>query len=70
MLMPPAAAALDDAAPLPCYMAVCQVLSRAVRAGEMLTAAALHKPVASALWRLRAAQDQRFLSNATARRVA
>ncbi|MDB5857295.1 MAG: hypothetical protein JWQ76_984 [Ramlibacter sp.] len=70
LLMPAAPAALDDAAPLPYYMAVGQVLSRAVRAGEMLTAAALHKPVASALWRLRAAQDQRFLSKAPAGTVA
>jgi predicted homoserine dehydrogenase-like protein len=70
MLMPAAPAALDDSAPLPYYMAVDQVLSRAVRAGEMLTAAALHKPVASALWRLRAVQDQRFLSNPPAGTIA
>jgi predicted homoserine dehydrogenase-like protein len=46
--------------PLPYYMATGNRLSRAVRAGEYLTADTVEPPRDSTLWRLRAEQDEAF----------
>lgn len=56
LLMP--AKPISDFAPLPYYMAANQTLRHAVRAGEMITSAHVVKPTSSALWSLRAEQDE------------
>ncbi len=55
------AAPVADGQPLPYYMAVGGALTRAVKAGEYITADCVEKPTDSALWRLRAEQDAMFL---------
>ncbi|MDA0226263.1 MAG: flagellar biosynthesis protein FlgA [Proteobacteria bacterium] len=51
---------LDDARPVPFYMAAGQRLARAVRAGALLTVGDMQRPVDSVLWTLRAEQDAAF----------
>jgi predicted homoserine dehydrogenase-like protein len=60
MLIPSAPAAGDN--PAPYYMAAGGVLTKDVKAGDMVTIATLEAPADSALWRLRAEQDALFAS--------
>lgn len=56
MLVP--AKPVSNITPLPYYMVANQTLSQSVSAGEMITGAHVRRPTSSALWSLRAEQDE------------
>ncbi len=56
------AASVSPGSPLPLRMAIGRPLARSVEAGDLISAGTITAPVDSALWSLRAEQDEHFLS--------